>query len=158
MSTKNGSYQQLTFWSEEHLASLSALQACEVDWTIPGETSCLPTLESLKVDGLSGLSGKMSPVYCHLTEEKIFLPSSHRWGTWGMGGPTECLTLNGSDSPKDASVCLLSDVLETQQVLPRYYLSAKACAGILRRAEKRGKKLPELLHEALATVVLTTHK
>ena len=31
----------------------------------------------------------------------------------------------------------------------RYYLSAKACAGILRRAERRGKELPDLLRVVL---------
>ena len=31
----------------------------------------------------------------------------------------------------------------------KYFLSAKACAGILRRAEKKGKKLPEKLRLAL---------
>ncbi len=34
----------------------------------------------------------------------------------------------------------------------RYCLSAKACAGILRRAEKRGKKLPEQLEAVLRKV------
>lgn len=32
---------------------------------------------------------------------------------------------------------------------PKYYLSEKACLGILRRAEKRGKELPEILKTAL---------
>lgn len=31
----------------------------------------------------------------------------------------------------------------------KYYLSVKACLGILRRAEKRGKELPEILRQAL---------
>ena len=34
----------------------------------------------------------------------------------------------------------------------RYYLSPKACAGILRRAEKRGKALPAALAAALRSV------
>lgn len=43
-------------------------------------------------------------------------------------------THNFSDSPNDAAVCSLSSVLEpTESILPRYYLSAKACAGILLR-------------------------
>jgi hypothetical protein len=32
---------------------------------------------------------------------------------------------------------------------PKYSLSAKACLGIVRRAERRGKPLPPLLREAL---------
>ena len=43
----------------------------------------------------------------------------------------------------------LSEVLETGPVPERYFLSAAACAGILRRAERRGKKLPVLLEAAL---------
>jgi hypothetical protein len=58
-------------------------------------------------------------------------------------------TLNTSAWPNDASVCLLSSVLETGPIPPRYYLSPAACAGILRRAEKRGKTLPRPLLIAL---------
>jgi hypothetical protein len=43
----------------------------------------------------------------------------------------------------------LSDVLETGALPQRFFLSATACQGILRRAEKRGKKLPEQLERAL---------
>src|SRR3990167_3068266 len=52
-------------------------------------------------------------------------------------------------SHKDEGVSSLSEILETGKVESRYFLSRKACAGILRRAEKRGKKLPEQLHKAL---------
>ncbi len=56
---------------------------------------------------------------------------------------------NISEWPNDAAVCLLSQVLETGSIPQKYYLSPKACAGILRRAEKRGKKLPCSLLRAL---------
>ena len=70
-----------------------------------------------------------------------------------MGGPTESWTRNGSEWPSDAAVCSLSDVLEaTRDVPQRFFLSPRACAGILRRAEKRGKALPELLSQALRQV------
>ena len=68
-----------------------------------------------------------------------------------MALPGGCLTLNISEFPSDAVACSLSEVLETD-VPQKYYLSARACQGILRRAEKRGKKLPQQLYEALATV------
>ena len=61
-------------------------------------------------------------------------------------------TLNTSEWPNDAVVCSLSQVLETDSVPQRFYLSPKACAGILRRAEKRGKTLPEPLETALRSV------
>ena len=63
-----------------------------------------------------------------------------------MGALTGFLTLNASSSPKDADACLLSDILmEITDVQPRFYLSQKACRGILRRATRRGKTLPPLL-------------
>jgi len=61
--------------------------------------------------------------------------------------------LNTSEWPNDAVVCSLSSVLDPAQSIPsRFFLSSKACAGILRRAEKRGKELPPLLLEALMQV------
>lgn len=51
---------------------------------------------------------------------------------------------------KEDGVCSLSDILETNGNIPQeYYLSRKACLGILRRAASRGKDLPPLLKEAL---------
>jgi hypothetical protein len=47
----------------------------------------------------------------------------------------------------------LLDALETQPVPQRFFLSATACQGILRRADKRGKMLPEQLRQALLMVV-----
>jgi hypothetical protein len=55
-------------------------------------------------------------------------------------------------SHSDGDVCSLSDILETGDVPLRFYLSQKACQGILRRAEKRGKALPTVLREALLAV------
>lgn len=65
------------------------------------------------------------------------------------GGPW---TPNISDWPNDAAVCSLSQVLETGSIPQRFFLSGKACAGILRRAAKRGKTLPEPLQVALKAV------
>lgn len=42
----------------------------------------------------------------------------------------------------------LSQILEATPH-PKYALSERACQGILRRAERRGKELPEMLKEAL---------
>ena len=48
-------------------------------------------------------------------------------------------------------MCSLSDVLETGEVQERYSLSPKACRGILRRADRRGKELPPQLRQVLLT-------
>jgi len=61
-------------------------------------------------------------------------------------------TLNISEWPNDAAVCSLSQILETGPIPHKYYLSAKACRGIVRRAEKRGKALPLQLERALQAV------
>lgn len=59
---------------------------------------------------------------------------------------------NSSEWPSDAAVSFLSEVLEPCAP-QKYYLSPKACAGILRRAETRGKNLPPLLQDALEQVI-----
>jgi hypothetical protein len=140
---------QLTFWSEEHRANPSALPDLEVALLTHEETLCSHFSHWLTQRNPSGLSGKMSPVCCQVTEEGILEPSSQRWGTSGMGSHTGFLTLNSSESHKDAEECLLSDTLETGDLPQRFYLSPKACKGILSRAERRGKKLPPMLKEAL---------
>jgi len=73
-----------------------------------------------------------------------------------MASPTECLTLSSSEWPSDADVCSLSDILEIGDVPQRFFLSATACQGILRRAEKRGKALPVALNVALKAVASPT--
>jgi hypothetical protein len=62
--------------------------------------------------------------------------------------------LSTSEFPKDAAVSSsLADVLQGQEAPTKYYLSPKACEGILRRATKRGKDLPPALKKALLLVV-----
>ena len=60
----------------------------------------------------------------------------------------ELLMLNTSESPRDADACFLSQILMAN-VPEKYYLSPKACQGILRRASERGKQLPDILRIAL---------
>lgn len=72
------------------------------------------------------------------------------------------MTPDGGERRKDAAVWLFSptsmDYLPRKSCLsailesnpdPKYNLSPKACQGILNRAERRGKKLPEALRTAL---------
>ena len=144
--------KQLTLFAEEPPASPSLSQVSEKEWMTTVVTWPLSLSEFVKRLSRDGYFGKTSPVSCQVTEEKILVPSSGRWAKLGMGGPTESWTLNTSGSPNDAVGSLLSDILETGVVPPRYYLSQKACAGILRRAAKRGKELPERLRVALEQI------
>lgn len=60
----------------------------------------------------------------------------------------ECMTRNTGESPNAAVGSRLSQILEATPQ-EKYSLSAKACQGILRRAERRGKDLPETLKAGL---------
>src|SRR5690606_29803302 len=65
----------------------------------------------------------------------VWTPSTSAWPNDGSG-----------------SSCSLVSILEAGPVPTRYFLSSKACAGILRRAAKRGKELPPPLRRALEAV------
>ena len=77
-----------------------------------------------------------------LIEEVVPLPG----GSW---------TPDTSECPSVADGCTRSSLSEVlQQIGPDapYWLSPRACAGILRRAGRRGKTLPEPLEVALVAV------
>ena len=65
---------------------------------------------------------------------------------------TELLMLNTGESPNAAVESTLSQILE-ENVPEKYYLSARVCEGILRRAERRGKELPPILKETLTQMI-----
>ncbi len=143
---------QSTFLWEEPPANPSASQDLEKDWLTRGVTWPSTFLKFLTFFAPVGWFGRTSPVSCRLTEEGLLEPSLEGFQNSGMGGPTEYLTLSTLEYPSDAVVCSLSDILETGDVPSKYSLSAKACRGILRRGEKRGKTLPRQLQEILTEI------
>ena len=147
---------QLTFLSEEPRVSHSALRALEEEWQMSAATWRSNILGWLREKGPDGWFGRTSPASCQAQEDGTLVPFSGAWSNAGMGGPTESVTLSIGEWPKDAVVCSLSDTLETGAVPQRFFLSATACRGILRRAEKRGKELPPLLQQALHSVAQGT--
>ena len=123
------------------------------------------------------LFGKMFPEHSPAIKEQISKPSSKRFVKSGGGAtllylslrkddgsllgaswetvtalPGVSSTLNITEYPSDARESTLSQIL-ILNAPEKYNLSAKACAGILRRAQKRGKELPPMLREALLEVV-----
>ena len=91
-------------------------------------------------------SQKKMPLFLNLTKG-----SGHQADAlWEMGGPLlgEYMTHSFGECPKDARESLLSQILE-ETPHQKYSLSAKACQGILNRAERRGKEIPQTLKEAL---------
>lgn len=115
--------------------------ACSTSWHV-SPPSCGP----------SGCSSKTCLVCCPPTRARTWDECSKSWSASGTAWPGGWLTHKGSALPSDGDVSCLSDVLETGPVPAKYYLSAKAAAGILRRAERRGRKLPPPLLAALRTV------
>ena len=69
-------------------------------------------------------------------------------GAWRGGS----MTLNTGECPSEERESTLSQILEANAP-EKYYLSAKACQGILNRSAKRGKELPAMLKEALEEVI-----
>ena len=149
-----------TYWSEAHPAKPSPSPDSGRDLPTLEEASRWSSSAWLEHFARAGSSGRMSPVSCLKTEEGLLVPSSGGWRTSGMGGPTGSWTLSTPEwtatlvpYPSDDAVSSLSDILEaTSRVPQRFYLSQKACAGILRRAERRGKALPPMLLAALKSL------
>lgn len=155
--------EQSMLFAVEHHAKVSPSLDCEKDWMIRVATSCSSFLRLLTQYGPDGWYGRTSPESLVPTADGTLVPSSEGWGNSATGGPTGCLTLNTSEWTglsvpfrNVGGVCSLSDVLETKPVPQRYFLSKTACAGILRRAEKRGKDLPPQLEKALKSVAIGT--
>ena len=123
---------------------------------------------------LDGWSGKMSTELLAVTKEETSQPSLKKRSkssnrkpplflcltrdglqqdaclTWTEDGalPGEYTMHSFGECPSEENVSRLSAILE-ECPHPKYSLSAKACQGILNRAERRGKKLPEQLETAL---------
>ena len=111
----------------------------------PGMTKLLNQARDLNTDGpLPSGHGKKHPVSTAQSGRSQVLlldPAGQSHGSSRMP--------NISAWPNDARVCSLSQVLVRGSIPPQYYLSSTACAGTLRRAEARGKTLPEPLLRAL---------
>lgn len=128
---------------------------------------------------LASPSGRTSPEHSAVTKGRTSKPSSKRSATsknqgflflnlrkengnqmgvlWETTGVLLGLFLTHvkwgeSASRRGENESTLSQILDLNAP-DKYYLSQKACAGILRRAEQRKKMLPDMLKEALMEVV-----
>ena len=90
-------------------------------------------------------SPKKMPMFLDLTENGQIADAS-----WEMGGALlGRFTMHSfGELPREDADCRLSEIL-VDTPHPKYSLSAKACKGILTRADRRGKGLPEILRKAL---------
>ena len=92
---------------------------------------------------------------CKIKDETVHIPMPEKkWTTAGeIVGNDYSVAYRILDAQyfgvlKDAEESFLSQILQ-ENVPEKYYLSQRACSGILRRASARGKELPELLERAL---------
>ncbi len=172
---------QLTLFAPEPHASHSVSPDSARDWMTRVATSCLPLVPLLQSIGPVGWSGRTSPASFQARTDatlQAFWDSSRASKSppppkaGRTAAPSQASTahtvsrgasltlslcewnLTLAPSRSGDAVCSLSDILETGELPPRYFLSAKACRGILRRAEKRGKleTLPAALRLALEAV------
>lgn len=101
------------------------------------------SLQSLKKQ--SELQNRRPPIFMSLEmaglfQELMWVEDSQLRG--------EFSTLNFGESPNVVVESRLSQILQAD-VPRKYYLSPIACTGILNRAKRRGKDLPEMLRIAL---------
>src|SRR5574344_2444865 len=88
----------------------------------------------------------VTPMFLNLQTGNGQMPGAS-WETDGLS-LGEYTTRSFGEAPSVAVESRLSQILEDNPH-PKYFLSAKACLGILRRAERRGKELPPMLKTAL---------
>ena len=128
--------------------------------TICGDEPCIVFWENV----LGVLSTKDNAFGCFLGQlvgaDAPLSSGSTRWPCAGVvAGPKRKAAWRVLDAQhfgvpqRRRRVFVVASARERESIPPKYFLSAKACAGILRRAEARGKTLPPLLSAALQSTV-----
>ena len=148
--------EELTSLSEEPRASRSPSQATDQDCAECRDLHS-PIADFLRQCVPAGSYGKMYQAFSVQTEGRISKRFSKRLMKSGILAHGECWTLNMSEWTdtlvpfrKEDDVCSLSDILVPISDVPQeYYLSRKSCSGLLRRAEARGRALPDVLQQVL---------
>jgi len=131
-------------WPATVRESLERAAACSSSWC-----------EWWLKQSLATLFGRMFPDYSAATEAMTSAQSLPPLPKSGISEPGGCWTHSSSEWPSggdESLVCSLREILDGD-VPERFYLSAKAAAGILRRAGKRGRALPTALIAALEATV-----
>ena len=145
--------EKLILSAEDFRAKMSLLQEKGLGWLEPelDSSSMLSLSQRMSKQKLS--SWKMSQDFYQATTDAISESSSLNWPTQGIATSNGvCLIRSSSESPNGAEESSLSQILQ-ESVSPKYSLSVKAAEGIIRRAERRDKTLPEGLKKALQSVI-----
>jgi hypothetical protein len=141
--------ETLTLFAEDSPAKTSLLQESELAYLANEVDFSTMLCVSQRIPKQKLSSWRMCLDFFQAIKVATSEQSSLHWPTQGIATSNGvCLIRNSSESPNAVEESLLSQVLE-QNPLEKYFLSAKAAQGILRRANKRGKQLPAPLQTAL---------
>lgn len=136
---KKGGGGQLSLFAQDGYAGRTCLEASQAE-RHRARISALSCRSSQALAAVPFLSLDLTPGSGNLLGE-FYWETLSPW----LGG---ALTHNTGVSPRDAQESCLWQILQ-ERVPPKYYLTEKACLGILRRAKGRGKPLPPQLEQAL---------
>jgi hypothetical protein len=128
------------------LSEMTALCSMPKEWKLrPALWAAVRVLGAIRLDALAP----------HTAGRTLGWSSPYSGTSAFTTSPSELWTADTSECPNDGGVSSsLADVLQ-DDVPSRYFLSPRAAAGILRRAEKRGRELPSHLLSALRAVAAT---
>jgi len=149
---------QLIFSLEGRPVKVSQSPESEKEWMTLVATWPLSFWRLLAESAPDGSFSRTYRDYSQAIKAKTLHDSCEPFLTSGMVHSGESSTLKTSESLNGAVVSSLSAILETGALPQRFFLSAKACAGILRRAKNRGRQLPPSLKAALEHVTQMTTK
>lgn len=118
------------------------------------EPSAATEAETFSPSSKRSLKSRGDVMYLSLPPSRESYNGVETAASWEMVSrlPGACWTLNIGESPSAARESTLWQILQADAP-QKYYLSARACQGILRRAERRGKELPSMLREALEEAI-----
>ena len=150
MQTENELESQMSFFDQDL-------------WFSKMSRDCFPQMEEKTSESSSRRQSGLSivvPQFLDFRTDRLGLIAEPLWETDGLslggysmdsfGESPSLRTMerwSSEELPNVVVDCALSQILEDNPH-PKYCLSPKACQGILRRAEKRGKELPPILKEA----------
>lgn len=149
-------WDELTLFAEGSRASHSVSPGNASDGMTSAGTSSGTRSSSPTTSKRRSSSSKTFPASLQQIRESCSERSSLTWPKQGfITSNGECLTPRTSESPNGGEEfsSSLAAILQSS-VDAKYSLSAKACAGILRRAGRRGRTLPAPLVAALEAVAL----
>src|SRR5438093_356479 len=109
----------------------------------------LNLLDYLRVAAPEFSSSKTFQAFSLRMEEKTSRTLFARWPASGMAWDGVCLTAGTLERPSHVKECTLLEHIETGEVPEKYFLSPNAARGMMRRADRMGRKLFPPLRKAL---------